>query len=117
MTLSDLDKLLLLSVLTDRDTLTSQSPIWQIGAEDRHEFARRRCAIQDARQGIVRIRWPDWLGHATSNAERHAGCRAVKKLMAAGLIIGHGDRQINFLELTEVGEKLANEISNATTCC
>jgi len=113
MTLTDLEKLLLVSVLADRDRLASQSPIWERG-EDRHLFARRRCAIEDARVGIVSLDWPRWRGGACDATQRQGNSRAVKKLMQSGLLIGYGDTQIKAVQLTESGETLAKAITSGS---
>ncbi len=113
MTLTDLEKLLLASVLADRDRLASQSPIWDRG-EDRHLFARRRCAIEDARRGIVAIDWSGLIGHSVAPAERQARSRAVRRLIALELLIGYGHSNFKAVELTESGEQIAKTIISAS---
>ena len=112
MKLSPLEELLLASVLADRDRLAAKYPlIWERGS-DRHQYARDRVAIEDAHAGIVAINWPGWLGHFPDVAERKADSRAVHRMMELGLLIGHGNSQMKFVEMTPAGETAAKAITS-----
>ncbi len=118
MKLSEVEKLLIISVLHHRDRLAAMFPlIWTRGT-DRVEYARDRVEIERAHVGIVGVDWAGWLGHFPDARERKAGSRAIHRLIADGLLIGHksgyGDTQIKYLALTATGEQLAKELTSAS---
>ena len=116
--LSELERLLLISILRDRDVLAAGSCVRNMASENRLEFTRRRLAIEDARAGIVRLDFRRWRGAASTATQHQQNSRAVKRLVTAGLIeavLCDGDIRTKFVKLTEAGEQLAKEFTIAVS--
>ena len=112
--LTTLEELLLVSVLRDRVRLAALPRVWTVG-QDRHEFARQATLARDAQAGIVPLDWPRWRGVASTASQRQANSRAVRRLIAAGLLQGcFAAREVNvrFVALTEAGEQVAKAITS-----
>ena len=116
MKLSEIEELLLVSVLADRERLRTLHPLRWWPGEDRFEWARLNSLVTDARNGIVRLDWFAWRGGHCGIAERQQNSRAVRRLADLELIVRHtsrfGDRQTKAVELTKSGETVAREIQH-----
>lgn len=105
--LSELERLLLISILRDRDVLSAGSCVRNMASENRLEFTRRRLAIEDARAGIVRLDFRRWRGAASTATQHQQNSRAVKRLAELELIVPH----TRAVELTATGEQAAKELA------
>ena len=109
MKLSEWEIRLLLAVQSDRDEFAGMKLEWHPGG-DRQESAKLTRRVTDARTGIVRIDLTRWLGRAPTASDRTQGCRAIRRLIERGLLIGHGYERTKLVELTADGEAVARAI-------
>lgn len=109
MRLTSWEMAVLTNAIADRDRLAAMTPRWGDWAE-RFKLAAEREAIADARNGIVQIAWPRWLGRTPTDADRTQGCRAIRRLAERGLIVPHGFQRTKLVELTPDGEAVARAI-------
>jgi hypothetical protein len=104
------EKLVLVSVLRDRESLSAQkvAPMVDTNAEASH-----RANVQNAQEGgFVRLNLALWLGHAPSPSEAVMYSRVYARLEALGLIERsnpYGNSRTTHVRLTKGGSRIAKK--------